>query len=240
MRNHSLLLLELLSRRIPPGGRRWRERVEVITGVHLAEGLIPTSFQTLPEFDHEGFLAELAGASRWLGKEAIQLTMAERGVLHKAGVTWDIDGWPLDQLGRAAMLAVVSSRLAPSEIERLLGDVHRQGETRERQALLRALPFLVMPQRFVALAVDACRSNERPVFEAIACENPYPAENFQEIQFNQLVLKALAFGIALERIIGLERRRSVELMRMASDYAGELRASGRTVPTDMNLLLDAS
>lgn len=238
MPNHSLLLLELLSRRIPPGGRRWRERIETITGVRLAEGLVPTSFQTLPEFEHDAFLVELASAPRWLGKAPVTLTPAERDTLASAGVTWPIDGWPLDQLGRAAMLAVVSARLAPIEIERLLGEIHRQGETRERQAMLRALPFLVLPERFVDLAIDACRSHELPVFEAIACENPYPADHFPDPSFHQLVLKALFLGVALERVIGLARRKTPELARMAADYASERRAAGRSVPADIHRFLE--
>lgn len=237
MNNHPLLLLDLLSRRIPAGGRRWRERVEVITGVRLAEGLIPTAFQTLPEFDHDGFLAELAGAPRWLGKAPIALDPAEREALRVAGVSWPVEGWPLDQLGRVAMLVIASTRLAPSELERLLGDVHRQGETRERQALLRALPFMIMPERFVDLAVDACRTNELPVFEAIACENPYPAAYFPLLSFNQMVLKALFLGVGLDRVLGLERRRTPELARMAADYASERRAAGRSVPADIDRLL---
>lgn len=237
MRNHPLLLLELLSRRIPAGGRRWRERVESITGVRLAEGLIPTAFQTLPEFDHDGFLAELAGAPRWLGKGPIALEPAEREALRASGVAWPVEGWPLDQLGRVAMVVIASTRLAPSELERLVGDIHRQGETRERQALLRALPFMIMPERFVALAVDACRTNEQPVFEAIACENPYPAAYFPDLNFNQMVLKALFLGVALERIIEIDRRATPELARMAADYASERRAAGRSVPADIDRLL---
>jgi hypothetical protein len=239
MRNLSHLLLELLSRRIPPAGRRWRERVEAITGVRLAEGLLPTAFQTLPDFDHDGFLAELAGAPRWLAKAPLVLAADERDALRKAGVTWPIEGWPLDQLGRAAMLSVASTRLAPSELERLLGDIHRQGETRERQALLRALPFMVLPERFVALAIDACRTNELPVFEAIACENPYPAEHFPDLNFNQMVLKALFLGVALDRILGLDQRRTPELARMAQGYASERRAAGRSVPADIDRFLAA-
>ncbi|HSN98566.1 MAG TPA: EboA domain-containing protein [Candidatus Nanopelagicales bacterium] len=232
-----LLLLALLSRRIPPAGRRWRERVEAITGVHLAEGLLPTSFQTLPEFDHDGFLAELAGAPRWLGKAPIQLDTAEQEALRATGVTWPLDGWPLDQLGRVAMLAIASTRLAPSEIEHVIADVHRQGESRERQALLRALPLMLMPERFVGVAIDACRTNELPVFEAIACENPYPADHFPDLHWNQLVLKALFLGVALERIVGLERRRTAELARMAEGYASERRAAGRSVPADIDRIL---
>ncbi|EYF03046.1 EboA domain-containing protein [Chondromyces apiculatus] len=240
MRNRFLVLLELLSRRVPPGARYWRERVEGITGVHLAGGMLPTSFQTLPEFDHDGFLAEITSASRWLGKAPLMLTPGEREVLTRSGITWSIDGWPLDQLGRAAMLAVASSRLSPSEIDHLLGDVYRRGETRERQALLRALPFLVLPQRFISLAVDGSSSHDRLVFEAIACENPYPADHFQDVHFNQLVLTALSLEIALDRILGIARRTTPALAQAVAGCAGEMRASGRAVPEEIVRLFGTS
>jgi hypothetical protein len=71
------------------------------------------------------------------------------------------------------------------------------------------------------------------VFEAIACENPYPAAHFPELNFNQMVLKALFTGVALERVIGLDGRVTPELARMANDYASERRAAGRSVPADI-------
>ena len=54
------------------------------------------------------------------------------------------------------------------------------------------------------------------MFEAIACENPFPARYFPELNFNQMVLKALFNGVALARIVGLRRRRNPELARMAA------------------------
>jgi hypothetical protein len=37
--------------------------------------------------------------------------------------------------------------------------------------------------------------------------------------------------------VGLERRKSDELRRMAADYASERRAAGRAVPNDLDLVL---
>ncbi|XYH99679.1 EboA domain-containing protein [Sorangium sp. So ce1128] len=147
-----------------------------------------------------------------------------------------IDGWRLDELGRVTMITLVSRRLPGPELEQLLGVCYQQGDGRERQALLRALPLLNEAERFVSLAVDACRTNEVPVFEAIACENPYPAAYFPDLNFNQMVLKAMFMGVALARIVGLARRRSGELARMAEDFASERRAAGRSVPADIGLL----
>jgi hypothetical protein len=115
----------------------------------------------------------------------------------------------------------------------LIEDCYSQGDNRERQAVLRALPLLPMPERYVAIAVEACRSSIQPLFEAIACENPYPATHFPELNFNQMVLKALFIGVAVERIIGLDARVTPELVRMAEDYASERKAAGRSVPSDI-------
>ena len=75
------------------------------------------------------------------------------------------------------------------------------------------------------------------IFEAIACENPYPARHFPELNFNQMVLKAAFNGVALARVVGLSSRLNAELARMASDYASERRAAGRSVPADLGLVM---
>ena len=77
-----------------------------------------------------------------------------------------------------------------------------------------------------------------PELEAIACENPFPARHFEELAFNQLVMKSLFNGISLSRIEGLPARRSAELLRMVAAYASERRAAGRVVPEDVSYLLD--
>jgi hypothetical protein len=82
---------------------------------------------------------------------------------------------------------------------------------------------------------DTCRTNILPLFESISCENPYPAHYFPELNFNQMVLKAMFNGIALARIVGLAGRHNAELTRMSNDYAAERTAAGRSVPADIDL-----
>jgi hypothetical protein len=103
--------------------------------------------------------------------------------------------------------------------------------------VLRALPLLPDAERFVPLAVEACRTSVQTVFDAIACENPFPADHFPDLNFNQMVLKAMFNGVQLARIVRLDERAGPELARMASDYAAERRAAGRTVPADIDLVL---
>ena len=57
--------------------------------------------------------------------------------------------------------------------------------------LAQVAALLPDPERFCASSIDACRTNILPLFEAVACENPYPARYFPERNFNQMVLKAM-------------------------------------------------
>jgi hypothetical protein len=190
-----------------------------------------------PPFDRDAFVTAFALAARRAGKAAPPLAGPALERLRAAGVTWPVDAWGADGLVRAALLLRAAAGLAPGELERLVDDCFRRGDTRERQAVLRTLALLPEPARFVALGVEACRTSVEPVFEAIACENPYPARHFPEPSFNQMVLKAVFVGIAVRRILGLPARITPDLRRMVADYASERRAAGRSVPADIPYLL---
>ncbi len=187
--------------------------------------------------DRGGFATAFALAGRQAGRTTPEPTPAEIARLRTAGVTWPVTWWGLDGLARAGLLLHAAAGLLPGELEALVEECFLGGDTRERQAVLRTLALLPDPGRFVALAVDACRTSVQPVFEAIACENPYPALYFPESSFNQMVLKAVFIEVAVRRILGLEARITPELRRMAADYASERRAAGRSVPDDVAHLL---
>lgn len=140
-------------------------------------------------------------------------------------------------LARAALLLEAVGCVPPDEQPPFVESLFSTGNNREREALLRALSFLPDPARFVAVALAACRMNVQSVFEAIGCENPFPADHFPEAGFNHLVLKALFLGVPVTRIVGLERRANRELTRMVGAFRSERLAAGRNVPGDVALLL---
>jgi len=123
-----------------------------------------------------------------------------------------------------------------SDVVEVVDACFRTGDNDERRAVLRALADLPSPERFVPLAISACRLNVVPVFEAIACDNAFPARHFPEAAFNQMVLKALFVGVAIDRITNLRDRVTPELERMAAAYASERRAAGRPVSDDTERL----
>jgi hypothetical protein len=185
--------------------------------------------------DAANFAAAYAGAGRRLGSATADLSAAEIERLSAAGVTIP-SGWSLAELGRAALLLEMGQALPTEMLPGFITQQFKTGDNEERAALLKTLPLLPGPERHLEVAIEACRSHVQSVFEAIACENPYPARHFPEHNFNQLVLKAFFTGLAVRRIQGLAVRRSAELVRMAQAYASERRAAGRSVPPDLNLV----
>ena len=183
----------------------------------------------------ESFAPAYSGAGRRLGLAPVTLGASELAALSQAGLP-PPEGWPLSALGRAGLLSLVMSELGRDERVKLAQSVFKTGDNDERAALLKSLSILPEPEAFAELAIDACRSHVQSVFEAVACENPYPARYFPEHNFNQMVLKAFFTGVAVQRIEGLAARRSPELVRMAEAYASERRAAGRPVPADLHLV----
>jgi hypothetical protein len=139
---------------------------------------------------------------------------------------------------RVALLQRASEELERERFVRFVAKCWRTGDLREQQAVLRALPSLPDPERWMRIAREGCRSNIAALFEAIATDNAYPAREFAEPDLNQTVIKALFIGVPVARIVGLEARMNAELRRMATDYVSERRAAGRSVPDDALALAD--
>jgi hypothetical protein len=181
-------------------------------------------------------LTAYTAASRRLGKETLQLDEGERTHLAELEPGLSLDHWGADEIGRAILLLSIS-HLPGTEYVALVTRCYENGDSREQQSWLRSLYLLPHREEFCLQAIDACRTNILQIFEAIACENPYPARFFPDGNFNQLVLKSLFSGIRISRIVELESRLNPDLSRMADDYASEREAAGREVPSDIWLVL---
>lgn len=182
--------------------------------------------------DRAALLQTYTEASRRLGRSPLPPAAESTSTLDRR-----FENWTLEDAGR---LALVLTRHAAASAEQFAADAvacYEMGDTREQQSWLRAAAFLPEPERYLPLVIDACRTNILPMFEAVACENSYPASYFPERNFNQMVLKALFNGVALARIQGLPARLNPELARMALDYADERRAAGRSIPADIGLAM---
>lgn len=181
------------------------------------------------------FRALHASVPRRLGPAARERPSppAELAPLARPHLTWT--DWV-----RAALVQNVLGRLPENEQAPALLRLLEAGELGEQESLLRVLALFEAPARYVDTGLFGCRTNARRVLEAIACENPFPAAYFPELNMNQMVMKAIFTEVPVSRIEGLAGRRGPELRRMLEGYKSERLAAGRPVPSDVDLLLQGN
>ena len=176
--------------------------------------------------DRTRFRVAFARAGRKLGDRPLADEQAE------------LRSWTMRDLGRAVLLLEALRTSSDDEQVSLVDHVFRTGELGEQQSVVRVLARLPKPERFAPLAAEATRTNAMGVFEALACDNPYPGRHMSDLAFNQMVMKAIFNEISVTRILGLRERTTPELVRIAQDYASERRAAGRPVPADVAVIED--
>ena len=115
----------------------------------------------------------------------------------------------------------------------LFGAFCDTAEINELIALYRGLPIYPSGRMLEPRAREAIRSGMRPVFEAVAHRNPYPAEYFDEDAWNQMVVKAMFMGSRLWPIHGLDLRANPRLARMLVGLAQERWAAQREVSPEI-------
>lgn len=217
------ILLTLVRARVNDSGWSWVEDTVRACASGIPPGRLARAYTAVP---------------RRTGGAPLALSEAERAAVAAVAPALSMARWSVDDAVRAALvLAAVDGVREADRGFALAIACYENGDAREQQSWLRAIALLPDPARFLPAAIDACRTSIVPLFESIACDNPYPARHFPERNFNQMVLKALFNSIAIERISGLASRFNEELSRMADDYVSEREAAGRTVPVDIWLAL---
>ncbi len=169
---------------------------------------------------------------RKLGKQDLDLTSADLAAADAARNDWNPALWSIDVAARVLILIDISNDPNTSFAERFK-QLHRTADVSELLALYYGLPLYANPQSLVEQTALGLRTNIKSEFEAIAHRNPFPAEQFDENPWNNMVLKALFIGVMLEPVQGLDKRANPELARILHDYAHERWAADRFVSPEL-------
>lgn len=178
------------------------------------------------------FLLAFGTAPRRVGKASLGLTDDELAAAGAARPGFRPEHWTVDQTARTVLVLALPAPDAAATratLDRLFDD----GDLGELVALYQALPLLPHPEAHRARAAEGIRANMKPVFEAVALRNPYPAEQLDEAAFNQLVMKCVFVGSPLHLVHGLDARSNPTLARMLGDFAHERWAAGRPVAPEL-------
>lgn len=184
----------------------------------------------------ERFGALLSAASRHAHRQPLAPTAAERAEAAKQVEGLEIERWTLLETMRVALI-LSRKDLANASAVAAMESAFQYADEGELCALYRSLALWPEPKRFAARAAEGCRTNMRSVFEAVACDTPFPAKCFDELAFNQCVVKSIFVGAPLWRVWGLDGRLNPELARMALDLADERRSAARPVQHELWLAL---
>ncbi|MBM4265024.1 MAG: hypothetical protein FJ144_00190 [Deltaproteobacteria bacterium] len=178
----------------------------------------------------------LSQASRHAPRGLLEPTAEEKQQAADGLPGWNPERWTTLEALRVRLL-VAHPDPAGDAFPEALEECFRYADQGELQALYRALAHLPGGERFAWRAGEGCRTNLKTVFEATACDTPYPAHFFDEVAWRQLVIKAVFIEAPLWRVYGLDRRLSPEMARMALDLADERRSAGRPIPHELWLCL---
>jgi hypothetical protein len=174
------------------------------------------------------FARSFSVASRFVPRVDLKPSAAELAGAEAVLAGWNPERWSLLEAVRIRML-LARPDLEAATFAPALENLFRFADEGEACALYRALALLPGGQRFASRAAEGCRTNMRTVFEAAACDTPYPAQHFDEVAWQQLVIKAVFIGAPLWRVHGLDAQLSPELARMALDLVEERRSASRAI-----------
>jgi len=177
-------------------------------------------------------------AGRKLGRYQLVLPPEE---LAAAGVVrsgWQPQFWATDEAARIAIL-LATHHCDDHAFAALLDRLCTTAEVTEHVAYLKGFAIFPAGDRLHDRAREAVRSSIAPVFEAIACRNPYPYTQFDEAAWNQMVVKCVFVGAPIETIVGLHERRNPELIEMLRDFVAERNAAGRPLPQAVHRFIEA-
>jgi hypothetical protein len=102
---------------------------------------------------------------------------------------------------------------------------------------MKALAIFPAAELLRARAREGVRSSTAPLFEAIACRNPYPRDLFDLDAWNQMIVKCVFGGTALATVTGLQERRNADLIEMLRDLVSERHAAGRPLPAEVHAFI---
>lgn len=168
---------------------------------------------------------------RRLGKDDLALLPADFDAAAAVRADWDPTDWSIDNAARVLLLIEAGGKT--NNFAAIFTTMCQHADVAEAVALYRGLPLYPDPADLEPQAGEGLRTNMRSIFEAIAHNNPYPREQFDENRWNHMVLKALFVESRLDPIQGLDARANPELARILRDYAHERWAASRAVTPEL-------
>ena len=205
--------------------RKWLQHWVTAEAIHWLDAEIE-GFRT--KVDERRLPISLGLVRRKVGRKELALDASDVAAAGQLRSRWLPQWWSTDEAARVAILLAThqgDDQAFATRVERLC----TTAEITEHVAILKGFAVFPAPMLLCDRAREGVRSSMQPVFEAIACLNPYPFDHFDEAAWNQMVVKCVFVGAPIDAISGLLDRRNPELIRMLADLVAERRSATRPV-----------
>jgi hypothetical protein len=196
------------------------------------EWLIQQKEKIEKEGSYLKFYMAFGQASRFFKKTILQLTDQQKKFANSIREGFSPHTWDQLQTARGYLLLHFEEKGASSWVN-ALNKLFETADMHEQQSLYAALPIMPFQPEMIERAIEGLRTNISSVFDAVALNNPYPSEYFDERAWNQMVLKAIFMQRPLYQIQKADSRANPVLAKILVDFAHERWAAGRTVMPEL-------
>jgi hypothetical protein len=218
------LLRQWLSRMLTPQAMQWLD-------AEIA--------RQCDQVDERSLGMTLGMIPRKIGRIDLSLSPGDGAAACVLRARWRPGLWSTDEAARVAILLATyrsDDETFATRVDRLCVT----GELTEHVAYLKGFAIFPGAEKLCARAREAVRSSATPIFQAIACDNPYPFDHFDEAAWNQMVVKCVFNGLSIETMVGLTERRNPELVAMLRDLVSERHAAGRPLPEPVHRYIEGT
>lgn len=171
-------------------------------------------------------------ASRFFPKDKLSLSDSDVAEARSLRKDWRSETWNLLVTARAYL----AMHIPHEPVENWRTQVSRlfeTGDIYEQEALYAALCIFPHQELLASRASEGLRSNMTTIFDAVALNNPFPAEHLNEMAWNQLVLKAIFLQRPMYQIIGIDTRNNRGLAETLLDAVRERWSAHRSVMPEL-------
>lgn len=181
--------------------------------------------------DRQLFLS-FSMASRFFDKRPLNLTDKEKNKAFSIRTGFNPENWDELQTARTILILTIPYQDFDSQ-QNTLDALFESADVAESVALYTSLPLLPNPELHVKRAAEGIRTNMTVVLDAVVLNNPFPSEFFDEISWNQLILKTIFTERPVYQVYNADKRANAKLASTLSDYAHERWAAGRFVTPEL-------
>jgi hypothetical protein len=205
--------------------RRWLSRTLAPDAINWLDGEIERQRTAA---DERRLAIAIGSAKRRVGRADLTLSAEDLDAADVLRPGWKPRLWATDEAARVTLVLAThrgDDQAFADRVDRLCAT----GELTECVACLKGFAVFPAATRLHPRAREAVRSSTQAVFQAIACDNPYPRDHFDQAAWNQMVVKCVFNELPIGAIVGLRERRNAELTQMLRDFIAERHAAGRPV-----------